>query len=254
MFARLRLLRQTFVRLSALYEQRLGPRRAHIVLKRNHSLRVQTLALKIAAREALSHPELHGAAALLHDIGRFSQFERFGTYRDDQSVDHGEEGARVLESSDVLADFDAGERTSIVETVRWHNKRELPDGQAPLLRSLCLAVRDADKLDIASVVLSALLPDTPHDHVVTLGLADEPATWSDTVHEALVQGICPAYQDLRVINDFKLLLAGWGPGLNFWSSRQIFADRGYLQRLFDLLPQDVRLSHLKAGLEQRLAR
>ncbi len=251
----LRGMRARFVRLAAEYADRLGGRREHIVLKRDHSLRVHALASRIAVREGLDRPALHAAAALLHDIGRFPQFERFGTYRDDESVDHGEEGARFLEAAggDFLAAFGASERDCIVLAVRLHNKRELPAGLDPLARSLCDAVRDADKLDIVPVVLSKMMVSGPRDPVVTLGLADEPSAWTEAVLDAVAAGCTPAYQDLRCINDFALLLASWGPVLTHGASRAIFDRRGYLDRLFSLLPHDTRFRKLKEDLAARLA-
>ncbi len=250
----LRPMRASFVRLSAEYERRLGARREHIVLKRDHSLRVHALASRIVAGEDLPRPELYLAAALLHDIGRFSQFERFGTYRDDESVDHGDEGAEVLLRGGFLEAFGPEDRGCVIDTVRLHNKRELPDGLHPLTRSLCAVVRDADKLDIVPVVLAKMLPDGPRDPVVTLGLVDSPEVWTETVAEAVARGESPSYMQLRVVNDFKLLLASWGPALEFRTSRQLFARRGYLDRLFELLPQNDRLSALRVDLARRLAR
>jgi putative nucleotidyltransferase with HDIG domain len=247
--------RARFVRLATEYADRLGERREHIVLKRDHSLRVHALASRIAAREGLDRPALHAAAALLHDIGRFPQFERFGTYRDDDSVDHGEEGARFLEAEgeEFLEAFGSHERGCIVLAVRLHNKRELPANLDPLTRSICDAVRDADKLDIVPVVLSKMLAPGPRDPVVTLGLADEPAAWTGAVLDAVAAGGTPAYKDLRCLNDFALLLASWGPVLAHGASRAIFDRRGYLDRLFSLLPHDPRFRKLKEDLAIRLA-
>ncbi len=249
-----RRMRGDFVALAAEYAARVGERREHIILKRDHSLRVHALATKIVAGENPPHARLCLIAALLHDIGRFSQFERFGTYRDDQSVDHGDEGALVLEHGDQLRALGPDERARVVDTVRLHNKRELPAGLDPSTRSMCDVVRDADKLDIVPVVLSKMQPDGLRDPIVTLGLADEPGAWTESVAEAVARGESPSYMQLRVVNDFKLLLASWGPKLEFWTSRRIFARRGYLDRLFALLPTDERLVALKADLGRRLAR
>lgn len=249
----LRGLRSRFVALAADYELRLGERREHIVIKRDHSLRVHALASKIVAAEGLTPPTAHLAAALVHDVGRFPQFERFGTYRDDESVDHGEEGARFLAGGDFLDAFGPHERACIVEAVRQHNKRVLPSGMDPLTRSICDLVRDSDKLDIVRVVLSKMLASGPRDPVITLGLADDPGGWSGAVLEAVAAGANPSYTELRYINDFALLLASWGPQLVHGASRAIFAGRGYLDRLFSLLPDSARFRAVRAGLDARLA-
>lgn len=249
----LRRMRARFVGLAGAYADRMGARREHIVLKRDHSLRVHALATRIVAGEGLTPSLPHLAAALLHDIGRFPQYERFGTYRDDQSVDHGEEGAAFLADSDFLAAFEDRERECIVQAVRQHNKRELPADLDPLTRSICEAVRDADKLDIVPVVLSRMQADGPRDPVITLGLADEPQAWSGAVLAAVAAGANPSYRDLTYINDFALLLASWGPMLVHGASRSIFAGRGYLDRLFALLPDSPGFHGLKADLARRLA-
>ncbi len=253
-WAEVRRLRGRFVGLAREYAGRLGEGRPHIDLKRDHSLRVHALASKIVAGEGLPQPHLYVAAALLHDIGRFSQFERFGTYRDDVSVDHGDEGASFLRDNGFLDGFSKRDRDCLLEVVRLHNKRELPDGMDPLARSVCEVVRDADKLDIVPVVLSAMAADGPRDPVVTLGLADEPGAWTASVLEAVEGGVSPSYADLRSMNDFKLLLASWGPKLVHRSSRRLFAGRGCLDRIFAMLPDTPRFVVLKAALAEGLRR
>lgn len=250
----LRRMRRRFVSMAGDSAIRVGAQREHIDLKRDHSLRVHALASRIVAREGLAPVTLHLAAALLHDVGRFPQYERFRTYRDDESVDHGEEGARFLRESGFLADFSTLERDAVIEAVRLHNKRELPAGMDPLVRSLCVTVRDADKLDIVPVVLSRMMPGGPRDGIITLGLDDDPGAWTESVAEAVAAGESPAYTDMRYVNDFKLLLASWGPMLVHGASRDIYAGRGYLDTLFSLLPQTARFAKLREGLAGRLMR
>ena len=108
------------------YADRLGERRAHVLLKRDHTLRVHALAAHIARAEAPDMALLCRAAALMHDIGRFEQFERFGTFRDDESVDHGELGAEILERENFLAECGPAARNVVISAVRLHNKREMP--------------------------------------------------------------------------------------------------------------------------------
>jgi putative nucleotidyltransferase with HDIG domain len=250
----LRQMRVRFLDMADEYAGRLGERREHIDLKRDHSLRVYALATKIVAGERLAPSRLYLAAALLHDIGRFSQFERFGTYRDDESVDHGDEGADFLRGSDFLEAFAASEKDCIVNAVRQHNKRVLPADLDPLTRSVCELVRDADKLDIVPVVLSKMMADGPRDPVVTLGLVDAPEAWTESMVDVVASGRSPAYNELCYVNDFKLLLASWGPKLVHGTSRRIFAGRGYLDRLFDLLPRSGRFAELKVRLADQLDR
>lgn len=245
-------LRAQFVRYVAGYAARLSEQAEHVRLKRDHSLRVHVLALNIAARVKLPWLRLVSVAALLHDLGRFSQLERFGTFRDDLSVDHGQEGARLLAETDFLAPFSPVDVSCVIEVVRQHNKRHLPDDMEPRTRMICEVIRDADKLDIIALALPRLQPDVPHDPILTLSLTDEPESWSASVFQAAASGQTPLYADLRVVNDLKILLAAWGPLLVHAASRRIFARRDYLGRLFALLPQTQTFAALQADLSFRL--
>lgn len=250
----LRRLRRRFVEFAAEYEERVDGGREYILLKRDHSLRVHALASRIVRAEGLEPSQLYVAAALLHDIGRFSQYERFGTYRDDVSVDHGQEGAEVLRAGRFALECSPEERACLLEVVRLHNKKTLPPGLDPLIASVCHVVRDADKLDIVPVVLAQMQPSGPRDQVVTLGLADEPDKWTPFIAKIVAAGESPAYGQFRYLNDFALLLASWGPELVFRASRRLFSARGYLDGIFDLLPGTEAFVGLKSVLAARLAR
>lgn len=251
--SRLRTLRQEFMTIAAEYMQQVGDRQKHIVLKRNHSLRVHALARHIVMHEDVAWPEIAVAAALMHDIGRFPQYVQFGTYRDDQSIDHGDKGASLLAHTAVLRDFSSRERQAIIQVTRAHNKRDLPLDLEPCVRTLCQVVRDADKLDIIPVVLRSMKPRDQRDSVVTLGLEDAPEQWTPEVLAVALSGQSPLYTQLCYLNDFKILLASWGPGLTFASSRKLFMRRRYLERIQALLPQVAPLTELCERLARSLA-
>lgn len=245
-------LRRRFVALSAEYEARLGDRREHIVLKRDHSLRVHALASTIVRAESMSSSAACRIAALVHDIGRFPQFEQYGTYRDDHSMDHGDLGSEMLARGEFLADLEPEMRSLVITVVGLHNKRDVPDGLDGLTREVLTVVRDADKLDIVSVVLTKLQSSGPRDVVVTLGLDDEPDGWTPEILDAVERDINPAYSELRFVNDFKLLLASWGPKLVHAASRKMYLRRHYLDQLFALLPESRDFGRIKKVLLARL--
>ena len=95
-------------------------------LKRCHSLRVAGNARFIAA--ALSLPEseqrLAEGVGLVHDVGRFTQFARYGSFRDADTVDHGAEGRRVLEEQDLFFLPDSGDRERLFCVVEYHNRKQ----------------------------------------------------------------------------------------------------------------------------------
>ena len=222
------MVRRHFLELAQATADRVGSRRFLVNLKRDHSLRVMALAHRILQVHALRPYERILLAALVHDVGRFPQLEHFGTFCDAQSVDHGAEGARLLETSSLLAGLRPEEQAWIRQVVAFHNRRQLPPVAEDIAVGLSV-VRDADKLDIVRVVLAGLEAGEIDD-VVALGLRPDPG-YTPQVLEALAQGDAPDYRHLTFVDDLKLFLAAWGGHLVFAESRRIFSDRNYLGRL-----------------------
>ena len=69
-----------------------------IKLKYDHTFRVAVLCEQIAQSIRLSEDEctLAWIMGMLHDIGRFEQVRRYGTFSDDKSIDHAMFGADLL--------------------------------------------------------------------------------------------------------------------------------------------------------------
>ena len=80
----------------------------NIRLKIDHTFRVRDEARRIAAAELPDPAErsLAERAALLHDLSRFEQFARFGTFMDAASFDHGDRSAELAAEQHLLDDLD----------------------------------------------------------------------------------------------------------------------------------------------------
>ena len=61
-----------------------------IKLKIDHTYRVSELCEKIASSLEMTNEEIDIAwlTGLIHDIGRFEQVRRYGTFNDSKSIDH----------------------------------------------------------------------------------------------------------------------------------------------------------------------
>lgn len=246
------LLLRWFVAFSAKYEAQVPGQGEHIILKRDHSLRVHALASRIARTENVPDIFPYRLAALVHDIGRFPQFVRCGTYRDDDSVDHGDLGAELLEQDSFLPSVSEDVHQLIISVVRLHNKKTIPVGLDELTHSVLTVVRDADKLDIVPVVLATLESGSLQEGVVTMGLAHEPGRWTPGILEQVSQGKSASYTEMQFVNDFLMVLASWGEQLIHRTSRSLFLDRGYLHNIFSRLPDLPDFVQLKFILETRL--
>lgn len=89
-------------------------------------------------------------AALLHDIGRFSQATECNTYNDHKSFDHGNRGAEILLSNNYIDEYESDDylKDIIIKAVKYHNKKEIPQVDDEFASTVFKVVRDADKTDI----------------------------------------------------------------------------------------------------------
>ena len=121
------------------------------MLKRkcDHSLRVMEISEQIAKGLELSQDEIKIAIliGLLHDIARFEQYTRYQTFRDIESIDHGNLGAEILQQ-DICKYIDIRKYDNIIiKAVKNHNKYKIEklEEKEELFAKI---IRDADKIDI----------------------------------------------------------------------------------------------------------
>ena len=198
-------------------------------LKRIHTAHVVDNAKLIAAGEGFDAETARAceAAALLHDTGRYEQLRRYNTFRDSDSVDH------AVFSHDIVVEkgwLDGDpQREAILTSVLVHNRRDVPEGLAPLAEAAVHTVRDADKLDIFRVLEHQIATtDWRHNCEAFWNLPTRAAPNSAGV-EAIRAGRPVDYQNSKTLADFVLIQVGWmRSGLRYATSRRLCAERGHL--------------------------
>lgn len=78
-----------------------------VSLKIHHTYRVAALCEQIGRSIALEGTALDLAwlCGMLHDVGRFEQLRRFGTFDDSKSIDHARAGVQVLFEQGHIRDY-----------------------------------------------------------------------------------------------------------------------------------------------------
>ncbi len=198
-------------------------------LKRVHTAHVVANARAIASGEGFDGETARAcdAAALLHDTGRYEQLRRYNTFRDSDSVDH------AVFSHDIVVEkgwLDGDpQREAILTAVLVHNRRDVPEGLAPLAEAAVHTVRDADKLDIFRVLEHQIATtDWRHNCEAFWNLPTRAAPNSAVV-EAIRAGRPVDYQNIKTLADFVLIQVGWmRSGLRYATSRRLCAERGHL--------------------------
>lgn len=172
--------RKNVINAFAEYVRNYDPSDEKIKLKIDHTYRVAGLCQRIAESLGLSEPDVDIAwlLGMLHDIGRFEQIRRLGTFNDVQSVDHAEFGADLLFKEGLIRKFAEGyyeecelarsgneeaeqiiknnehhnKDTGLLEmAIRQHNKYRVKEDLTERQRMFCDILRDADKVDIFKV-------------------------------------------------------------------------------------------------------
>ena len=206
-----------------------------ISLKIAHTYRVASLAERIAKNVLSEQPNCTNFAwllGLIHDIGRFEQFTRYGTFKDALSVDHAELGADILFHEGLFDKFvsraesweDFHRMKAVAETaVRLHNKLIIPSNLDSQTRIYTTLLRDADKVDIFRV-----LTEPPYDERNLKGLSVR-----DEVMQCVKEHRC--VPRVAQFNELEALISQCCMAfeLEYPESRAIVIEQGYLKKLLD---------------------
>ncbi len=223
-------------------------KRAMLELKIEHTQYVvKHMRLLVQEEEVLKkHGRACLLAALYHDIGRFEQFSRYGTFKDAHSINHATLGAQILKQQNILAQETSQIRHYVLAAVAMHNRFALPTGLAPELAAIALAVRDADKLDILRVMAAHFALPDKGESAVTFYAKDEPLCWSEKIVHDVLQNRLASYDDIVYVNDFKILLGSWVHDITYTTSKDILIRSGYLEQILQDIPQNSLVQQAKA--------
>lgn len=132
------------------YTNRFDSENQNIAMKIGHSLRVMEISKKIAQNLGLQEERVQLATiiGLLHDIARFEQMEKYNTFHDADSIDHGDYGVEIL-NKDIRKYIDTDKYDTIIKkAIKNHNKYAIEDGLNKDELLFSKIIRDADKTDI----------------------------------------------------------------------------------------------------------
>ena len=223
-----------------------------VKLKIDHTYRVAALCERIAASLDLPPAErdLAWLCGLLHDIGRFEQLRRYGTFNDAQSIDHAAMSARVLFDEGHIAEYldDRTQDEMLRTAVAWHSAYRLPDGLDARTLQFCQILRDADKVDILRANVQ-----TPMEEIYGVSTAELRASLvTPAVEDAF-------YAHHAVLRSLKRYPADHAVGhaslvfeLVYPESRRAVREQGYLFRLLDFPTDNPDTARVFAGLRDHL--
>ncbi len=227
-----------------------------IRLKAEHTCRVADLCDRIARSLAMPEEDVDLAwlLGMLHDIGRFEQVRRYGTFVDSQSVNHAEFGADLLFQEQLIRRFAASDaEDSLIErAIRPHNAFQLPADLSDRERTFAQILRDADKIDIVRVNCEfprSEIYNLPEEAFLTSDISDQ------VLQDALsMQNVLRAHRQTAA--DYIEGQIALTFGLVYEESRRIIREQGYLDRVMryeSRNPETMRrLERIRGKVEQFL--
>ena len=217
-----------------------GQMRAMAALKAAHSQRVRSLMKELGMAAGLDEHMLLLAetAGLFHDIGRFEQLRRFGTFVDRISVNHAQLSAETVLEEGFISDLSEAECRVVIAAIRRHNMKQVPPARDFREAILVLMLRDADKLDIWQVFHNHYQSGNrgTGDETLELGMPDT-AGITRAVASAIMDCSIVDLSDVHNRNDFALARLAWIFDINFVRSLEIIRERGYIPALAAYLPE-----------------
>ncbi len=232
----------------------------NIKLKEEHTLRVCENILLIGKALNLNKDKLYlgETIALFHDIGRFEQFKKYGTFNDGKSEDHAILGVRILKERDIFNCLSKEERSIIYKAIKYHNMREIPNNENPKCSFYSKLLRDADKLDILYVVTNYYEKRYSHpNQALELELPDIPK-YSPRFIEDILNCRISDSRKLKTYNDMKLLQLGWIFDINFYPTFLEIQRKRYVEKIIKMLPktEDIRKirKHMKDYLKKKCSK
>lgn len=218
----------------------------HMRLKEEHTARVVVAATELAAKLEWNAEErrLARAAALLHDVGRFSQYSIYHTFNDATSINHALLGVRVLQEETVwsLCGLRESDVAKLERVILYHNVRELPkDEDAEILKQSRL-LRDADKLDIYHLIATETMP--PSKELQNAKLC------SNAVSQAILAGRMAHRRDMLTSLDQLLFRLSWVYNINYPETLERLVESGLWQKLSEQVPNQPTAKKVLAHLQR----
>jgi putative nucleotidyltransferase with HDIG domain len=206
----------------------------HFQIKKTHTYRVIHEINSIARKSGLSgsETELARIIALFHDIGRFEQFIKYGTFNDDITENHAGIAIRVLRQQQFLSAFDDRTAKIVTAAIENHNIPVLPEISDRDVLLFSRLLRDADKLDIWRLTLD-------QNVAFTIRNEKEPDEYRvpDSILSRIREGRVALLQFAESMNDFRLLRLSWVFDMNFPATFSIIEKKGTIEKILARIPE-----------------
>ncbi len=205
---------------------------------RTHSLRVvaNILLLSKVVLQSDEERQLAEVIALFHDLGKAAMFVQGTESPTNIQRDHASLSAKMIQQMDFFPKLPADIQLIILKSVENHNKPKLPKLDNEQQTNFARLLRDADKLDIYDSSYRFFKEKYGVQPLMTFDLVNH-AEVSEKILKNIQAGKIALVEDMRTMNDYKLLLLSMAFDLNFKYTFRIMSEKQYIQKIYETLPK-----------------
>lgn len=211
-------------------------KKKHIAFVRKYS---KELAQNLKLDEHLT--DLAELIGLCHDLGRFTQYEKYQTFNDAVSVDHAVLAIKLFDSCPYKDELSERDLFLMQFAIFNHNKKEIEYTDDEDARTLAKIIRDADKLDIYRVLHPYLTSDSLKG-APNFVQANASHDVSPEFVDIFVEGKQADYRQIKTHGDRKLVRLLWVYDMNYtWTIKKL-KETGYINEIIEsLYPKTERM-------------
>jgi len=210
----------------------------NLQLKKDHSIKVASLSKYIAENLDMNREdcELAEIIGLMHDIGRFSQFEKYESFDDLKTVDHAALSLDIIQNEEFFKKIQEKNKLVIISAIGNHNKFAINETNERYLK-FCKILRDADKLDILETCITYMKRDGSFSMPsISLNLQNKPIL-NDAVKKDIEMGKLVQRKDLKTVLDFKIFLLSMVYDINYKISFHYLNQKQLIKNIYETLPK-----------------
>lgn len=217
---------------------------------KNHSVRVSANSLLLSANVLHNDEEKLALeiAALFHDIGRAEMICQGTESPINIQRNHATQSTKIVAGLGFFQDLPLEIKNLILKTIENHNKVKLPKADNEQQTVFISILRDADKLDIFDSSLRFFKEKSGIQPLVTFDLVNSIEV-SEKILKSIHAGKPALIEDMKTMNDFKLLLLSMVFDLNLKQTFRLVSERQYVQRIYETLPKKDQIIDAYRGIK-----
>jgi hypothetical protein len=215
-------------------------------VKKEHTYRVRDNIVEIGRALNLDDRsiKLCEIIGLFHDLGRFKQYIKYGTFDEKITGSHAKLSIEVLQEENPIYRLDNHEKEIVIKAIEYHNYLEIPEDESNEVKLYCRLIRDADKLD----AFYNEIYEYENRKGYLKRLSDE-REYSEEILEDLLNRRTTDFKYIKYKCDRRLAILACIFGLYFNESIKVFCSKGYLSRFFCDVPKDPEIIKVRENCE-----